>query len=85
MLDLESKKIICTAFTQGKTHDFTLFKNSKTHKNKEIECLVDKGDQGIKKIPENRQLPKKKPKNGQLSKSKREIEISPLNEWLLNM
>ena len=36
---------------------------------KEIEGLVDKGDRGIQKIPENSQLPKKKPKNGQLSKA----------------
>ena len=47
IIDLESKEIICTAFTQGKTHDFTLFKNSKTHLNKKNECLVDKGYQGI--------------------------------------
>ena len=50
IIDLESKEIICTAFSQGKTHDLTLFKNSKTHFNKEIECLVDKGYQGIQKI-----------------------------------
>ena len=36
---------------------------------KKIEGLVDKGYQGIQKIPENSQLPKKKPKNGQLSKA----------------
>ena len=41
IIDLESKEIICTAFSQGKTHDLTLFKNSKTHFNKEIECLLD--------------------------------------------
>ena len=69
IINLESKEIICTAFDKGSTHDFTLFKKSKTHFNKKLECYVDKGYQGIQNFHKNSQLPKKKPKNGQLSKA----------------
>lgn len=69
IINLETKEIICTAFDKGSTHDFTLFKKSKTHLQKEIECYVDKGYQGIQNLHKNTQLPKKKPKNGQWSKA----------------
>ena len=44
-----------------------MFKQSKTPLSSTIECLVDKGYQGIKKLHANSQLPKKKPRKGRLS------------------
>jgi hypothetical protein len=44
-----------------------LFKQSKIPLSPTIECLVDKGYQGIKKLHANSQLPQKKPRKGRLS------------------
>ncbi len=62
-------EIICTTHSRGKIHDFRLFKHSQIPLSKTIECLVDKGYQGIKKLHPNSQVPKKKPRNGELSSS----------------
>jgi hypothetical protein len=63
----KSGEIICTAFSKGKTHDFSLFKKSKVRMNKQLEFLGDKGYQGIKKIHSNSRTPLKKTKNKKLS------------------
>jgi hypothetical protein len=60
-------EIICTAHGQGKMHDFRLFRQSKIPISPTIECLVDKGYQGIQKLHCKSQVPKKKPRNGELS------------------
>ncbi len=44
-----------------------MFKQSKISLSSTIECLVDKGYQGIKKLHANSQLPQKKPRKGRLS------------------
>jgi len=61
----------------GKEHDFHLFKQSKVKLKKEMECLADKGYQGIQKLHPNSQLPKKKHKGKQLSQLDRENNQSP--------
>jgi hypothetical protein len=63
--------IMCTAFSNGKTHDFSLFKKSKIGMNKELELLGDKGYQGIKKIHSNSRTPLKKTKNKKLSQAEK--------------
>ncbi len=70
-------EIICTAFSKGKTHDFSLFKKSKVRMNKELEFLGDKGYQGIKKIHTNSRTPLKKIKNKKL------IPAEKLFNWQL--
>lgn len=67
----KSAKIICTAFSAGKSHDFSLFKKSKLRMNEELELLGDKGYQGIKKIHNNSRTPIKKTKNKELSKAEK--------------
>ncbi len=51
--------MICTNFTNGKKHDFRLFKESKIHINQKIKVITDTGYQGLKKIHTNSELPKK--------------------------
>lgn len=63
-----TKKIICTEYTNGKTHDFKLFKRSRLPLKPETKALVDTGFIGIKKIHENSELPKKKSKKNPLTK-----------------
>jgi len=67
VINQETKEIICTAFGQGRCHDFSLFKKSKTRFHPETDSLQDSGYQGIKDYHQNSYIPRKKPKNGQLS------------------
>ena len=52
-------------------HDFRLFKQSKIPLNQTIDCLVDKGYQGIQKLHANSKIPKKKPRKGELTNSEK--------------
>lgn len=59
MVDQCTKQIICTAHGRGREHDFNLFKNSKVKMLAKVECLADKGYQGLKKFHANSHTPKK--------------------------
>jgi hypothetical protein len=71
LANTKSTEIICTAFSNGKTHDFSLFKKSKIGMNEELELLGDKGYQGIKKIHTNSRTPLKKIKNKKLTQAEK--------------
>ena len=66
-MDKKSKQIICTSFSNGKTHDFRLFKQSKISIHPAIEVLTDSGYQGLQKIHAKTQMPKKKSKKKPLT------------------
>ena len=68
VIDKSSRKIICTAFSAGKRHDFRLFKESKTHIHPDVQAQLDTGYVGITKIHANSVLPKKKTKKKLLTK-----------------
>ena len=61
----KNKKIICLDFSNGKKHDFQLFKESKVHT--KVKILADTGYLGINKIQKNSEIPHKKPKGGKLT------------------
>jgi hypothetical protein len=89
-VDKKKKKIICTTFSNGKQHDFRLFKESGVHIHPEIRSLTDTGYQGIHKIHHNSELPKKKTKKNPLTKEdkKKNRELSServLNENVIGM
>ena len=67
-MDKKTKQVICTAFTNGKRHDFRLFKESKTKINPNIKVITDTGYQGIQKLHSKSELPKKKTKKNSLTK-----------------
>lgn len=60
-------EILCTAHGKGKEHDFRIFKKSRVRLREDIECLGDKGYQGIHKLHTKSRIPKKKPRGGELS------------------
>ena len=60
IVDKKSKEVICTNFTNGKRHDFRLFKESGVRIHPAIKTLTDTGYQGISKIHSNAELPKKR-------------------------
>lgn len=53
-------RAICTAFANGKRHDFRLFKESEVRIRPHIECVTDSGYLGIAKIHGKSTLPKKR-------------------------
>ncbi|MEH2455586.1 IS5 family transposase [Nostoc sp.] len=71
VIDQSSGEILCTAHGKGKEHDFRIFKNSKLRLRKDIECLGDKGYQGIQKLHAKSQIPKKKPRGGELNREEK--------------
>lgn len=84
MVDKRSQRIICTAFSNGKRHDFRLFKESKTYIHPQTKVITDSGYQGIQKIHKNSQLPKKKTKKNPLSKEDKRNNKKLSSERVLN-
>ncbi|MCX6994423.1 MAG: IS5 family transposase [Chlamydiae bacterium] len=68
VVDKKSLKIICLAFSNGKRHDFRLFKESKTQIHPQINVITDTGYQGLQKLHAKTQMPKKKSKKNPLTK-----------------
>lgn len=64
-------EIICLAFTNGRKHDFQLFKDSRVHVRAEVLLEADTGYQGLAQLHANSLLPKKRSKNHPLTKQQR--------------
>ena len=67
-MDKKTQAVICTDFSNGKRHDFRLFKESKTRIHPEVKVITDTGYQGIKKLHDKSEMPKKKSKKNPLTK-----------------
>ncbi len=67
----KSNQIICLAHSKGKTHDFKLFKNSRTKFHKFLKVIADKGYQGLAKLHNLSETPIKKPRGKKLSKDQK--------------
>ena len=63
MINLNTKKILKTNFTNGKRHDFRLFKESKFVVSPNVKILADTGYQGIQKLHSNSVVPFKRKRN----------------------
>jgi len=68
VIDRKTELIICTSFTNGKKHDFNLYKKSNLNLKEETKLLVDSGYQGIEKLHRNTDTPKKNTKHNKLTK-----------------
>jgi hypothetical protein len=66
-VDKRSQQIICTDITNGKSHDFRLFKESGVKIYERIKVVTDTGYLGLQKIHANTDMPKKKSKNNPLT------------------
>jgi len=84
VVDKKSQKTICTNFSNGKKHDFKLFKDSGVRWVKEIEGFVDSGYTGILKIQSNTQLPKKRTKKKKLTKEEKQENRRIASERVTN-
>jgi hypothetical protein len=83
-VDKKTKNVICTAFSNGKKHDFKLFKESKVRWTKERCGLADSGYTGIKKLQRNSRLPKKSSKKKPLTKEEKKQNQEISSERVVN-
>lgn len=65
-------QIICTAFSQGRVHDFQLFKLCRIPMMPEQLCLADKGYQGLAELHSSSCTPTKKPRKRKLNQDERQ-------------
>lgn len=84
MVDKKTKIIICTAFSNGKRHDFKLFKESKTRIHPGIKTITDTGYQGIQKLHHKSELPKKRSKKNPLTKEDKKKNQALSSERVVN-
>ncbi len=84
MVDKKTKQVICTAFSNGKRHDFRLFKESKTRVHNEVKVITDTGYQGIQKLHRNSELPKKKTKKTPLTQEDKKKNQELASERVAN-
>jgi hypothetical protein len=84
VVDKKSTRVICTNFSNGKKHDFRLFKESRVYWNKKIRGVTDTGYTGIKKIRENAILPKKSSKHHPLTNQEKEGNRKIASERVVN-
>ena len=76
--------VICTTLTNGKRHDFRLFKESGVRIHPKIKTLTDTGYQGIGKTHANSELPKKKTKKNPLTKEDKRKNRELSSERVVN-
>lgn len=75
--------ILCTAYGKGKTHDFNMWKKSRVFINGKIECLADKGYQGIQKLHSNSRIPYKRKAKQKLPKEQKKFNKQLSKERVL--
>jgi len=68
-----TEEIICTAFGIGSTHDFQMFKESGMVLDENIECLADRGYQGLTQLHANSRTPVKKSKHHPLTPEQKAV------------
>lgn len=83
-MDKKTRKVICTAFANGKRHDFRLYKESKSWILPNIKVITDTGYQGLQKLHGNSELPKKKSKKNPLTKQDRQNNQRLASERVAN-
>lgn len=84
VVDKESKRVICTSYSNGKKHDFRLYKESKTKIHSEIKVLTDSGYQGLQKQHVKTEMPKKRSKKNPLTKEDKKKNQSLSSDRVVN-
>jgi hypothetical protein len=83
-VDKKTRQVICTAFSNGKKHDFKLFKESRVRWTNDRQGLTDSGYTGIKKLQKNSRLPKKSSKKKPLTNEEKKLNREISSERVLN-
>jgi hypothetical protein len=83
-VDKKTKKVICTSFSNGKKHDFRLFKESRVRWTKNRCGVTDSGYTGIQKLQSNTKLPKKSSKKKPLTVEEKQHNREISSERVVN-
>ncbi len=83
VIDKTTTQIICTNYSNGKCHDFRLFKESKVKIHPDIKVAVDTGYQGLQKRHIQTAIPKKRSKKHPLSKEDKDANTALAKERVL--
>ena len=84
VVDKKSAKIICTDFTNGKRHDFRLFKESGLHIHPDIEVLADSGYTGLNKYHAKSRVSQRSSKKKPLTRGQKEQNKQLSSQRVLN-
>lgn len=84
VVDKKSKRVICTSYSNGKKHDFRLYKESKTKIHPGINVLTDSGYQGLQKLHIKTEMPKKRSKKNPLTKEDKKKNQSLSSDRVVN-
>jgi uncharacterized protein YfbU (UPF0304 family) len=76
--------VICTDFSNGKNHDFNLFRESLTRIKDSVTVLTDSGYVGIDKLHNNSFFPVKRSKHSPLIKEEKSYNRFLSSERVLN-
>lgn len=71
IIDAQTKDILCVVVSNGKTHDFKMFKQGNLRISDSIKLLGDLGFLGIHKIHANSEIPHKGSKHKKLTKAQK--------------
>lgn len=81
-MNKETAEVVCTDYSNGKCHDFRLFKESGVRFCENIKTLTDTGYLGLQKLHNNTVMPKKKSKKKPLTKEENSrIESYQVSEF----
>ena len=84
LVNVSASWYICTAHAEGKTHDFKLYEESIGFGvSEEIKIECDSGYQGIIRLHQNSETPKKKPKGVELTSEEKVKNRSLSSERIL--
>ena len=84
VVDKRTRKVICVALCNGKTHDFKLYKRACIYIIGRVKISADSGFQGIAKIHINSSTPRKKSKNKPLTPEDKEYNRALSSERVGN-
>jgi hypothetical protein len=84
VVDKKTREVICTAFGNGKKHDFRLFKESKVRWTEKTCGVTDSGYTGIKKLQKSSRLPKKSSKKKPLTREEKKQNTEISSERVVN-
>jgi hypothetical protein len=83
-VDKKNRRVICTAFANGKKHDFRLFTESQTRLHPKIKSVTDSGYLGLHRLHANALLPKKRSKKNPLTRQDKAANRAISSERVLN-
>jgi hypothetical protein len=83
-MDKGTGKILCTAFANGKQHDFNLFKKSRVRWLPKCAGVTDSGYTGIQRLQKKTRLPKKRSKKKPLTQDEKKYNQTISSERVVN-